>query len=273
MKRDRATIILCVLGALFAGAFAAEGAAGATKGTTAFTCKETGPGGGFTKAHCTPSDAGSGNFSHVAIAQDTKTLGTTSNEKTGEATTASTPVRLKATIGGVPLELRATGAHGEGTMENKLDPSGEHYVEVHGSTKYTGVTVITPAGKGCKVFTDAGGVKGEEGVIDTEPLTVTTTGQDDHLKFTPETGEVFARFFLDGCIGLFESLNRTYTVSGSVSAQSDGATVKFVHSENTLENTLKLNGSIKVGLELTTRSLAGHEGGSTAPISLTTVET
>jgi hypothetical protein len=278
MNRGRAVVGLCMFCALLGSAFAAQSASAVTKGTTAFTCKETGPGGGFTKAHCKASDAGSGNFSHVAINQDTTTHITATNEKTNAETNGSTPQKLKATVNGITVELSATGIHGEGGLTNKIEPTGEHYVHGHEvKLVYTGVTVALPTGKGCKVYTDpGGGAMGPEGTVATEPLTVTSTGQGDSLKLEPENvGKVFAKFWITECKGseALEGLNKTYEVTGSLTCKPDGATLTCDHTEVTTQGNLKLNGSIKAGYSGTTTIKGGHTEGGTNPLSVTTVET
>ena len=149
----------------------------------------------------------------------------------------------------------------------------EHYAFGETATTYTGVTVAKPGG--CKVYTDNGS-KGEEGVIHTEKLRATTRLQNDSGKLEPgaESGGVFARFLLEGCIN--SGLNGTYTVTGSVKCPTEGATIKCSHLETTSQNTLKLNGAIKAGVSVTTTPKAKNpaiEGDSYKAISPTTVET
>ena len=189
MHRRRAVVGLCMLSALLMSAFAAQGAA-ATKGTTAFTCQEK-AGGTFTDAHC--KTAGSGNFQHVAIAQDTKTEVTVSNETTGGV---EEPLGFKVTIAGVPLALGAGAINGIGSLENKVAASGEHYVS--GTDMFPVEEVSATEGAGCKPFafgngTGSGGV-GEPGVVILNVLTATTEGQGDAVKLSPASGEALASF-------------------------------------------------------------------------------
>jgi hypothetical protein len=280
MNGRRSVIGLCMLFALFLSAFASQSASAVTKGTTAFTCASTASGAGFSKEHCKPSDAvGSGAaFKHVEIPQDTTTEITGSNETTAGATDIT---KFKTVSNGITTELQAKVATGSGWMENKkegaTDPNpGEHYAVGHGTITYTEATVVAPAGKGCTVWTDIDPLTmGEQGVVHTEPLKATTTGQGDALKFEPTTGSNFTRFYITGCEGseALKGLNRTYTLTGSVIGVPDGSTVNFSHVGTTAQNTLKLNGS-KAGLEGTvTIKGRANSGEAYKPLSATTVET
>lgn len=125
---------------------------------------------------------------------------------------------------------------GEGTLEN-LEEGGEIYTQAAGTLTFSGVSVIKPAGKGCKV-------KGGE--IKTKELTATTKGQGMAMKFAPASGEVFASFEIEGCsVG---ALNGVYEVKGSVTSSSiNGATTKFEPGPTTELGTLKVRGQ-KAGI-------------------------
>ncbi|HEX5610844.1 MAG TPA: hypothetical protein VFX45_12225 [Solirubrobacterales bacterium] len=237
MNGRRAIVGLCMLCALLVSAFAAQSASAV--GTTAYTCKETGKGPGFSDAHCkTASEAGP--FQHVAITLNQTTELSGSNETTG-GTKENT--LLKATIAGSAFTLTGKTTSGSGWMTNATEGE-EMYAHGEGVITYTEVT----ASGGCKVFTDSGAGKGEEGVIHTETLKASTKGQGDALKFEPKEGTVFARFLLEGCTNT--GINGTYTVTGSVKTSSiTGATSNFTHANTTEQNTLKLNGTIKAGIE------------------------
>lgn len=285
MTGRRAVIGLCMLCALAFSAFAAQSAAASTKGTTAFTCKNVGTNlGKFTKAHCKPGDAGTGNFEHVGIAANTTTEITGTNDKTNADTSGPTEARLKAIIGGVETELVATTVHGTGTMTNAIETAeqpnpGEHYAHGTGTITYTGVTVAKPAGKGCKVFTDTlpGKTKGAEGVVDTRPLIATTTGEGDFVKFEGEEKDalgnpIFASFFVE-CTTKVPALEGTWDVIGSITCKTDGATILCDHNEITTQNKLKAKGN-KAGLSgALTISGRANSGEATTPLSTTTVET
>jgi hypothetical protein len=278
MTARRAIIGLCMISALIASAIAASGASALEpKGTTAFTCvKVTEAAGtaGFSREHCKPEDAVTTNakFQHVAIPEKTTTEITGSNETTGGATEVA---KLKETIGGVVLEFQATGVHAEGTFENLLDKeTGEHYAHAEYTLTLTGVAVTKPAGKGCKIWTDNGGVKGEEGVVHFLPLTATTTGQGHSVTITPKEGNVFTNFILE-CTTKVPALEGTWTIEGKVTGVPNGATIKFTHNEVTEKETLLAKG-VKIGLEgsLTIKGRdSGIAGDTTKPLSFTTVET
>ncbi|HEX5609266.1 MAG TPA: hypothetical protein VFX45_04140 [Solirubrobacterales bacterium] len=238
MNGRRAITGLCMLCALLASAFAAQGASAA--GTTAYTCA-AGSGPGFSDAHCKTA-VGSGSFVHKSIANGTTTELTGSNETTGGATQNTV---LKATVAGSVFSLTATTSSASGWMTN-AEEGGEMYAHGDGTATKTGVTSTG----GCKVFTDnhPAGTKGEEGVVHTEPIKGTTKGQGDAVKFEPTEGTVFARFILEGCTN--SGLNGTYTVTGSVKSTTiEGATVNFTHADTTNQGTLKINGTIKAGIE------------------------
>jgi hypothetical protein len=277
MTGRRAILGLCMLCALVFSAFAAQSANAETKGTTVFTCKETGPGGGFTKAHCTPADAGSGNFSHVAVAENTTT------EITGTSVdTEGKPVvsKLKSVQSGVTEELRSPLAHllpevevEPGKIEkswvtNKKDPvTGEHYIEGEGWVDYTEVSVAAPAEKGCKV---------QNNTVITNKLRFTTKGlktEKDEIHIEPASGTVFAEFVVEGCSVL--ALNHAYKVEGSLNAELVGATLKTTHANVTAQAKLKVAGQT-AGLdgELTVKATDKAAGDVTdTPLSSTTVPT
>jgi hypothetical protein len=279
MNGRRAIVGLCMLCALVFSAFAAQGAAAATKGTTAFTCvKEKGT---LRGEHCLTTGSASPTFGHVAIAENTTTELSATNAKTASETTAAAPKIFKFTLAGVPLELQATGVSATGSATNKKAASGEHYFSGTGTITYTGVTVLKPAGQGCKVTTDeefpvGSGIfrEGAEGVVHTKELKFTTEGQEDFLKFEPASGTVFATFWVT-CTGegVPEALKGTYTVTGSVKCPTVGATIVCTHEATTALNTLKVKG-LKAGLE-GSLTVSGRSGGAGAftPLSNTTVET
>lgn len=242
MNGRRAIGGLCMLCALLVSAIAAQGASAA--GTTAHTCAKTVPPslGVFTEDHCrTQVQPAQNLWAHVSIPNNTTT--TLRGSAAGQT-------KLKATIGGIATELVANTLSGTGSMENK-EAGGEMFASGTGTITYTEVAVASPAGKGCKVSTDNGGVAGEEGLVHTNTLKATTQGQGEFLKFEPNEGEVFATFIISGCTGsaALEALNKTYTVTGSVKGVPTGATTKFTHAETTTQGNLKLNGSIKAGIE------------------------
>ncbi|HSS33973.1 MAG TPA: hypothetical protein VLL27_11905, partial [Solirubrobacterales bacterium] len=205
---SRKTIIgLAVLCALVVSAFAAQAASAV--GTTGYTCKETPGTGTFKAGHCKPSDAGAGNFSHVAYG-----LGTTTELLATDANTAGehTGAVLKSTVSGSAVELVAKEVSGAGTTANS-EVGGEMVASGEGPLKYSGVSEKL---LGCKVTGKPGGA----GVVETKQLFASTAGVGDKLKFTPKEGTVFAEFELTECaVG-----PTTVKVVGSVLGVPDGAT-------------------------------------------------
>jgi len=261
-----------MLCALLVSAFAAQSAS-AISGTTAFTCVNVGAGNGaFSDDHCKTTEA-NGTYKHETIS-DTLTTELTGNNN-GEST------KLKATVAGAATTLVATGLSGTGTMQNKVAGSGEHYGHGEGTINYTGVTVSGFSGK-CHVFKDVAGAIGTKGAVDTETLTATTEGQGHLLKFTPKSGEVFARFWIldaaekTSAQGGECNIGATYTVTGSVKGTVNGATTTTTHADTTTQNTLKMGSEVgnKAGLEgtLALESRA-NSGESYKPLSATTVTT
>jgi hypothetical protein len=245
---------LCILIALIVSAIAAQTAAAETKGRTAFTCKKEAAESTFKTEHCKASDGAGSAFGHVAFAQDTTTEVEVTNTKTNAETSGATSMKLHFTLSGVEVEFEASTVSGAGTMVNrKSATTGEHFIEGEGTLTFTGVKVIKPFGKGCRVFTDNAGVAGEEGVIHTNVLAATSAGQGDALKFTPNVGQVFATFIIEGCSVSF--LNKTFEVKGSIKSEegaTSGATAIFNRGTATTgttgQATLTLNGQ-KLGLD------------------------
>jgi hypothetical protein len=246
MTGRRAIVGLCMLCALVFSAFAAQGASAA--GTTAVTCKNTGPGTGtFTKAHCKAVDAGVGEYSHVTFNPNTPTDITGTNAKTNSTTTGPVVSELHSTVNGVKITLSATTVHGEGTMENK-EEGGEMVAHGTGVITYTGVTVTPPFEETCEVV--GGKVVTNELTAKTVPKASETlpTG----LKFSPKTGEVFAEFSIVAKTGKECAISKSpYKVAGSVIGTIDGATTNFTAAGTTAQTTLRLESSIgpKAGLE------------------------
>jgi hypothetical protein len=273
MKRRGAIVGLCMLCALVFSAFAAQGAE-ATLGTTAFTCVS---GVGTLRGeHCLTTGTASATFGHVAIAENTTTEVTGTNAKTAAETTTAAPAILKVTIAGTPVELSASSVSATGSMENRKNASGEHFVSGTGTLVFTGVTVTKPST--CSVYTDdtSSGtpVEGAVGTVDTKPLKATTEGQGDFVKVEPASGTTLATFWIT-CTGeVPAALQGTWTVAGSLKCPATGATIICSHGEVTTQNTLKANGQ-KAGYtgSLTLSGRVKNSGGSFRPLSPTTIET
>jgi hypothetical protein len=215
-------------------------------------------------------------YEQIGILENTSTTTTISNAKTNGTTTGSEPSILKATIAGVETELVASVVTGSATLENKKDPvSGEHWVSSTPRLVYSSVEVAKPAGKGCKVFKDEGGVKGSEGVIETTALSATSKEQVSHLiKLAPAAGTAFATFFVE-CTTKVAALEGTWEVTGSVLCPAEGAVVLCSHAETTAQGTLKAKGN-KAGLagRLTIEGKDPDvQGDVCRPLSFKTVET
>ncbi|HEX5609720.1 MAG TPA: hypothetical protein VFX45_06490 [Solirubrobacterales bacterium] len=264
MNGRRATIGLCMLCALLASAFAAQGASAA--GTTAFTCVQ---GAGVLRGeHCLTTGNASPIYGHVPVPENLTTEVTVTNAKTAQETTTHTPARLRLTVGGIPLELSATGIHGAGWMENKKSPTLEHYVHGQGTLTFTEAKVTQPAGNGCKVTTHkedgSGFEEGENEVVHSRELTATTEGQGHFLKVEAADKGNIANFFVT-CEVKIPAIEGTWSCNGSVRGVPNGATVNFTHAETTAQNTLKCKG-FKAGLQASV-TLSGRNKGSTDPFT------
>ncbi|HEX6666679.1 MAG TPA: hypothetical protein VF081_08805 [Solirubrobacterales bacterium] len=277
MNGRRTIVGLCMLYALIVSAFAAQGAS-AISGTTAFTCVKGGGAKDLRGQHCISTGTAPQEYGHVEVAQGQTTEVMATNANTAGNTTESSVIRLKFTIAGVPVELTSTGLSGSGTIENKKNAAGEHYTHTEGTTTFTGVNVVQPAGKGCQVYThkeDGSGSPGEEGesgVIHTRALTGTTEGQGDNFKYTAADHGVFANFWLT-CTTKVEACEGTITVTGSVKGQPSGTTSTLTHATTTAENTLKAKGT-KAGFEGNlTISARANSGQAFTPLAETTVTT
>jgi hypothetical protein len=208
--------------------------------TTAFACSKSVTNKTWSDAHCL-NEGGFKQFGHKEFHVPTEITG-------APGTTSEGVHRLKATVNGITTELATSGGvSGSGTAENAK--FGELVAKGEGTLTYTGVTVAAPAGKGCRAYTNNGGVKGEEGVIHTNPLKAETNAEMG-VKIVPATAlSAIATFIIDGCTGseALESLNQKYSLEGSVIGEPNGGEVKFTHAGVTSQGTLKFNGSIKAG--------------------------
>ncbi len=273
MNGRKAVVGLCLLCALAFSAVAAQSAM-ASKGTTAFTCKKTGAGGTFAKAHCKPGEA-AGEFSHVAVTQDTTTEITGTNANTNAETNGPEPTILKTVVSGVEVEIKSTIVSGSGSMTNKIEKAGEgvtgeHFIHGTGKIKYAGASMLKPAK--CSL---------EKTEYETKELTATTTAQGDTLKFQPKEGTVFIEFTVVGA-ECPAGLKGNYPVSGSVAGTPEGATTTFIHGSKepatgtTGQGTLKVRNVNVAGVEgkLTISGRDPTLGEVTyTPLSATTVET
>jgi hypothetical protein len=274
MNGRKSLLGLCMLCALMVSAVAAQSAM-AVSGTTGFTCVNDEVNGTLSGPHCKDS-GGTGKYKHVEIEQDKTTEIKISNATTEGGTSNQL---FAETIAGVPLELKATGLNGTGTQTNTLDiATGEHYIHGTALLEYTGVTVVKPEGKGCKVFTDdpVTKAKGVEGKIDAH-LDFTTLGQGHSIKFTPAAGTngaPFAGFYVECSPVKVPAIEGTFAVEGSVTCVPNRGTIKCNHNEVTTANTLKGKG-VKAGYEgeVTVTGRVKESGAEYTPLSVTTVTT
>lgn len=267
MTGRRLILAVALAGSLLTIAIGAQSASAVTLGTTIFTCKKVTPAQGtegFIKEHCRPVDAVETNaeYEHFKVEQGKTTEATVTNAKTRNNTTEATPWLIKGTVAGAVLELTAKGAHSEGTIENSVDPSTEHYFHAAGKVAFEEVT--SPL---CAVA----GLPGGAGKIESKQLADTTTEQGHFIKFTPETGTVFAEFELTGC-----AMAGVYKVVGSVKGVPNGSTINFTHAETTAQKTLRIGSAagpllgVEGSLTLTGRA---NKTEAFTPLSPTTVET
>ena len=223
------------MGALCVCAALAQGAAGATSGTTAFTCAAVNEGAQFKDAHCKEGKTiGGVGFSHKAFTGETDV--TLTNAGTGPGTTTAEPTFLHVVLGGVEFEFKSTEVIGSGHLLNSLS------AEVHKATLgyliiERGVTVIKPAGKGCTV---------KKSEIATKDLAAeTVSGPTPGLKFGPKTGTTIGEITVEGCT--ITGLNKTYPITGSFIATPEGATTDLFREGTTSQGTLFVGGG-KAGL-------------------------
>ncbi|HEX6666851.1 MAG TPA: hypothetical protein VF081_09680 [Solirubrobacterales bacterium] len=274
MNKHRTIAGLCMLCALLVSAFAAQSAV-AISGTTAFTCVKGGGDKSLRGEHCLTTGEAAKEYGHVAIAQDKQTEMIATNSQTANNTASSSLIRLKSTIGGVPVEFTAAGITGVGWLENKVAANGEHYTHSKGTITFTGVEVKSPSG--CQVTTHkedgSGSEEGEVGVIHTRELTGTTEGQGDLFKYGAADGGAYANFWLT-CGGKFPACEGTVQITGNVKATPVGATSTLSHEATTVQNTLKVKGT-KAGVEGALTISAREQGskGAYTPVAQTTVTT
>jgi hypothetical protein len=272
MTARRTIAALALISAAVISLIAAQGAA-AVKGTAVFTCKKTGEGGAFTKAHCAIADAGAGEYSHVSVPENTETHVSGINLTTSGTLDAAW--KFKSTFGGVPIVIQAKEAALSGTILNTHNEvSGEHTAIGTATIAFHQATVTSPAKEGCVVNYDKLPGVGAEEMFETRQLAYGSPGQGDRLKFEPNGGTVLASLYIQGCANA--KLNRTYNLTGTVKTSSlDGATMGFTEADTKTQNSLKIEGqlaTIEGGMTLEGRD-EKIEGDTFKPLSFTTVET
>lgn len=231
--RPTSALGLCLL---FVLAFAVAAAEASATSTTAYTCKKEAGGGpsSFKTEHCDWRD-GTGEYRHVAIANNTKTEATGGNQKTSLGTTGATGMFFHTVITGIVVELEAESVTGSGFLENKEE---EAQMKTHGTGTITfnGVRVWFPSLTGCKV-------EGEKVV--SKELTAITVAEG--VKFQPKEGTLLAEFNMIGAT-CPEATKGNYKVTGSVIGTPEGATISFTGSGTTAQKTLKAR-NVAAGLD------------------------
>jgi hypothetical protein len=229
MKRKKSLIGLALVFAFVLSAFTA---ANASAEQMASAC-DSGTGAPFeyADAHCvTPQEPGKFHARTYEVGK--KISITATNSKTASETTTAQHAILAGNLAGVATELTCSEVSGTGSLTNAAAS-----VSGTGTLTYSGCSVLKPAGKECKV---------KEGMVTTEELAATTVGQAaNKLKFE-QIGTKFANVIIEGCtVG---SLNNTFPVTGSLVADTSGATTTTTEAGITTQGTLKFGGN-KAGLE------------------------
>jgi hypothetical protein len=263
----RSVIGLSLLCALAVCAFAASGAS-AAGGTTFVTCKKGGTTLDFKGAHCTtsavtgtPSDKvelGKGTFSHFKVANGVATTITGSNTATKNETKEAVPAVLIGTVAGIEVEISCTTVSSTGSGENSEPTAENHHIAISGVVvSYSGCTVLKPSLQNCVV-------KG--GTITTNSLKA--QDKEDTIVFEPTSGTAFTTITIEKCTTT--ALNGAFTVTGTVTAKPNGATL-YISIPKTTESTLKFAGQ-PAGLTLVETVRGKKTGGSETaePLSVTT---
>jgi hypothetical protein len=257
MKRLRSACGLTLLCGLALFAFAV---AGASAGTTAFTCKEgVVTGTRFSDAHCTKT-AAEGKFGHAETAPYTETSFTSTNAQTAAETTASTPLIIKGAPEGTETEIECTGEAMNGVLVGK-QPGLEMTVTGSTTPSITACTVLKPSGKGCLV---AGGK------LEPKALSLTTAGLETQIRFAPVEGTTLLTFKFEKCFP--STLNKEYTLAGSWKATRSGTTLTTAEAATTTEATLTLNGAnAGLGSAITPRAKKANGEEGETPLAFTAV--
>jgi hypothetical protein len=252
--------------ALLVSAVGAQAAGAEVVGTTSFTCVKGA--GTLHGEHCTATGTAPAEYGHVAITQGEVTELSGTSAKTNEGTTGPETTILKATVSGIGFELSTKEVSGTGTFTNKIEETTggkkDHYIHAEGTITYSNV-VVGPASQHCEIV-------GTGHNITTKTLTGTSLNEGDGIRIQPKTGTVFAEFEFTNCATT--ALNGLKTVTGSLKATTNGATLVAEHTPITTENTLKFGGN-KAGLagKLTISGRKSETTGAFTPLSATTVET
>jgi hypothetical protein len=273
---------MCMLCTLVTIAQASTDAAPAASGRTSFTCAQVeGAVGtqGFKDEHCqeavvnTASQPNIVKFEHTAITAETATTAAATNAKAGSGTEAIPPEgKFAEIIGGMETEFVALEITGSGTLENLVDPTGESYTFAEGTLTFSTITLTKPAGKGCILRAKK---EGEIGMVTTQKLRATSTGQGDRVKVASAEATPFATFWVE-CVTKVPAVEGVWEVTGSLTCPTEGATLACTHADVTTQGTFKGKALKVMGIECKLTITAKDKdivGDVYRPISVTTVST
>ncbi|HUB98606.1 MAG TPA: hypothetical protein VMS11_02160 [Solirubrobacterales bacterium] len=271
MTGRRTLTVLMALCALSFSAIAAQSAAAATNGTTAYTCTSDAKTKDFKTEHCVPGETGTA-FGHVEVPPGEITEAKLSNAKTDSTTTKPTNFSLHSTIGGAKFTITATGVNAEGLLENNQLGSGEHFTEAAtASIELTGVTTSNP---NCAVE----GLPGGLGVIKTKVVGLNTKEHGMGIRLFAAVAGLIAEFRVVKSGAMVCAQAGTYPVVGTATGIPNGATIKFDETETTNSGALHIGNEAGPvvglnGLITVTAKKKGADDATTKPISPTTVAT
>jgi hypothetical protein len=203
------TTVLCVMAMSAVMASGAAATTLVTQGNTAFTCV-AGAGEHNTNNDCQPGSTG--NFGHVAIAEGTST---------GLALDKLTNLELTIRIGLTNVVFTVHGAVDciECMAENHSAGGVMDVTGTGGRLRFTEVTV-SPASCGVESIT------GEAGVIETEPLHLTTLSTTRATIEPAEEGGAITKFKFTGASCPLTGLG-TISITGHADGTLKGAVAKF----------------------------------------------
>lgn len=227
MNQRKTVLGLAAICALALSAFAVPSAFAAEE---AYECSDEAAALDLSGAHCL--EGATEDYGHVKITEPISIDLT--NERTASGTTASAVSKLRGAVSGVLIEIQCETVGGSGELENSAGAATGY-----GTIEYGGCRVTQPAGKGCEVT---------GGTVTTKTLEGTTTGQAaGKLLFSPAgEGTEIATLPFKGCS--IPALNNNFPVTGSLVAETSGATTTTTHAGVTTQNALKFGG-VKAGIE------------------------
>jgi hypothetical protein len=204
----KAIVGLALLCSLAFCALAAQGAAAAGHGQTAFTCAEVQVNGEYSDAHCDNALVG-GKYAHLGFTQTTNI--TLTNAATANETKSAQPAHLFVNeLHGVKeVEVNCTTVTGTGEATNS-ETGGIMKASGSGTIEFTGCT----ANHSCTVTVAPTPVKAET----VEGLASEGMG----LKFEPKTGTVFTKLTFTGTSCPLKAF-------GAISVE--GSTIGTAHNE------------------------------------------